>query len=130
MAYVNTAINPSPTIVAKTAAELAAPAMLAIKYNGAGMFEVAGAGSAAVGICVADAGAPVRAGQDVSVVVKDITLWKSGGAFVPGDELTPDANGAAVKANAGDFILGFAMQQSFDAGEIVSAQITKSGYKA
>ena len=130
MAYVTTSINPSPTIVAKAAVELASPSMLAIKYNDAGMFEVADAGSAAVGICVADAGAPVRAGQDVTVVIKDITIWKSGGAFVPGDELTPDASGAAVKANAGDFILGIALQQSFDAGEICFAQITKSGYKA
>ena len=130
MAYVTTAINPSPTIVAKAASELVAPSMLAVKYNDAGMFEIAGAGSAAIGICVADMNAPASAGQDVTVAIKDITLWRSGGAFVPGDELTPDANGAAVKANAGDFILGFALQQSFDAGEVVFAQITKSGYKA
>ena len=48
--------------------------------------------------------------EDVTVQVKDISKWKAGGDFAAGDFLTSDANGAAVKATTGKFILAVALE--------------------
>ena len=54
----------------------------------------------------------VQAGDDVHIQIKDISVWRTGGAFAMGDALASDATGRAVKATEGKFILGFALEES------------------
>ena len=82
------------------------------------------------GLLIAETDKDVAVGDDVTVQVKDIGLWQSGGTFDAGDPLASDDTGCAVKAAAGKFILGFALEASTAAGQPVSVQITKSGYAA
>jgi len=131
MAYLNTAINNSATVVDKAGSVLANASMLAIKYAADGTLALASTkGEPALGIAIAETNPVVEAGQDVSVVVKDITMWYAGAAIAKGDELTTDATGKAVPADEGEFILGIALTASTGTGDLVQVQIVKAGYKA
>lgn len=81
-----------------------------------------------VGLTIAETPAALAVGADVNVQVKDIGVWKGGAAFLAGDPLASDANGRAVKATAGSFILGFALEDCAANGQAVRVQITKSGF--
>ena len=72
----------------------------------------------------------VDAGEDVTVQIKDIGLWVTGDAISAGAELTPDANGAAVTAEEGAFILAIALESAAAEGAVIKAQVIKAGYKA
>ena len=81
-----------------------------------------------VGLTIAETPNTVPVGNDVNVQVKDIGVWKGGAAFAAGDPLASDATGLAVKAAAGKFILGFALEDCSAKGQTVKVQITKSGF--
>lgn len=69
-------------------------------------------------------------GDDLTVQIKDIGIWLSGGAITAGAELTSDADGKAVAATSGSFITAVALSEATKAGQRVSVQIVKAGYKA
>lgn len=81
-----------------------------------------------VGLTIAETPNVVPVGDDVNVQVKDIGAWKGGAAFTAGDPLASDATGLAVKATAGKFILGVALEDCSAKGQTVKVQITKSGF--
>lgn len=125
--YNGTVINESPTIIDKTGAEIITGPFTALAYqNGA----LVGATNslAPFGITTAETEDKVPAGEDVTIQVKDIGAWKAGAAFARGDALASDANGCAVKATAGKFILAYALDEATAAGQIVRVQIVKAGY--
>lgn len=81
-----------------------------------------------MGLTIAETPAVLGVSDDVHMQVKDIGVWKGGAAFSAGDPLASDANGLAVKAAAGKFILGFALEDCSGKGQAVKVQITKSGF--
>lgn len=79
------------------------------------------------GITITETDENVAAGEDVYIQIKDISVWKTGGAFAVGEALASDAEGRAVKAVSGKFILGFALEESVGENQLVRVQISKSG---
>lgn len=126
MSYHGTGINDSPTIVAKAAADIASGAFLAAKLTDSGV-AVSGAGEAAIGLLIPETESP-KAGEDVTVQVKDIGLAKTGAAVNAGDLLASDASGKLIKATSGKFILAAALETATAADQIISVQICKAGY--
>lgn len=127
--YIGTMVNESPTIVGKASAEITGGSFLAAKFDVNGGIVLAGAGENAIGILLADTPEDVAVGDNVTAQIKDIGLWKVGAAVNPGDELTSDSNGKAVKAVAGNFITAVALEKATAADQIIKVQIVKSGYK-
>ena len=125
MSIYGTPINDSPVVNIKAGGTISAPAFLAVTAAGA----VAGAGAHALGIVTPDCDAAVASGDDLTVQIKDIGTWIAGAAVAVGAELTPDANGKAVTATTGDFILGIALKAATAAGQRIPVQICKAGYK-
>ena len=67
--------------------------------------------------------------MDIDIQVKDIGKWTAGEEITAGTELAADAEGRAVAAKAGDFILGVALGNASEAGTWMKVQIIKAGYK-
>jgi hypothetical protein len=130
MAYMNAAINDSPTIVDKAAGSMTNPAMLAAVYSGGKLAIASAAGAVVVGIVLPDAPDTVSADDDLTVAIKDIVLWKTGDAIAKGAELATANNGKAVTATSGAFIVGFALDAASAADQVIRVQITKAGYKS
>jgi len=104
------------------AADLSAATNKAMALTNAGI-NVAGAGVAAVGLLTDDP----EAGQYGSVQVREQGSWIAGAAFNAGVLLTPDAQGRAVAAAAGDYVLAVALEASGGAGQVVSVEIVHAG---
>ena len=108
-----------------------------LKYKGVIIFAMAllfavsvvgTAGAEAVGLIIAESEAAIASGDDVTVQVKDIGLWIAGAAVNAGAMLMSDANGKAVTATAGKFILAQALEAATAAGQAIHVQIIKAGY--
>ena len=81
-----------------------------------------------VGLLIPETEDSVAAGDDVTVQVKDIGLWTVGAAVDAGALLMSDANGKAVAATAGKFVLAQALEAATAAGQVIHVQIIKAGY--
>lgn len=126
--YFGSSINDSPTIVlpAGDRIENARAIALAIKDGAVVKPE---AGAHVIGISLIETDEAVDKGMDVDIQVKDIGKWAAGEDIAVGAELAADAEGRAVPAKAGDFIVGVALSNASEAGTWVKVQIIKAGYK-
>lgn len=127
--YFGTTINDSPTATFKAGAALTGAQGIALAMA-AGKVTLPAAGANVIGVVPLSEGPDFAEGADVTVQVKDIGLWIAGGKIAAGDELATDAEGNAVKATAGNFIVGVALTDAAEAGTRIRFQMTKSGYKA
>lgn len=125
MNYFGTTINESPVIALQAGEELKEAQFLAVTADG----KLATAGANAIGIITADCEDTVKTGDDITVQVKDIGVWKAGEAVSAGDELAVGEGGKAVKATAGTFITAIAIGAATKADQRVTVQIVKAGYK-
>lgn len=125
MSYYGTTINDSAVIVVKAGEEIPAPAFLAVGADG----KVATAGKNAIGIVMPGCDDKVTVGDDLDVQIKDIGAWTAGAAVAYGDELAVGEGGKAVKATAKSFIVGIALEAATKAGQRITVQIVKAGYK-
>lgn len=127
--YIGTSINNSATIVGKASADIAVGEFLAAKFS-SGKIAVCGtAGENALGLIIPGQ-EDIKANEDVNVQIKDIGLWKTGDAVEAGAELTTDADGKAVTAVAGNFILAIALEAAAAKDTVIKVQVIKAGYKA
>lgn len=126
--YFGSSINDSPTIVLPAGAHIenARAIALAVKDGAAVKPE---AGAHVIGISLIETDETVEKGMDVDIQIKDIGKWAAGGEIIVGAELAADAEGRAVPAKAGDFIVGVALSNASEAGTWVKVQIIKAGYK-
>lgn len=122
-----TVINDSATICAPVKTEIKTGPFTAVALGSGGAVPCNDT-LVPVGLTIAETPNAVPVGNDVNVQVKDIGVWKGGAAFAAGDPLASDATGLAVKAAAGKFILGFALEDCSAKGQTVKVQITKSGF--
>lgn len=127
--YIGTSVNESPTVATKAAAAIKDGAMLAVTLGANGVTK-ATAGDAAIGLLIVGTEADVAAGDDVSVQVKDIGLWKTGAAVAAGALLASDASGKAITAAAGNFIIAQALEAATAADQVIHVQIIKAGFAA
>ena len=126
--YFGSSINESPTIVLPAGDKLenARGIVLAIK-DGAVVKPEAGAN--VIGLSLIETDETVEKGIDVDIQIKDIGKWVAGEEITVGTELATDANGYAVAAKDGDFIVGVALSSAAEAGTWIKVQIIKAGYK-
>jgi len=127
MSFNGTVINDSATIVDKAGAEIKSGPFTALAFND-GALVTCDASKVPFGITTAETEDTVAAGEDVTIQIKEMGLWKAGAAFDKGAALASDANGCAVAAAAGKFIFAYALEEATAAGQCVRVQIVKAGY--
>lgn len=126
--YFGTSINESPTVILEAGAKLENVQGIALAIT-AGKLTKPSAGANVLGLSLFTNDENVEAGGSLTVQVKDIGKWIAGEEIAVGDELATDADGKAVKATEGAFIVGTALSAATKAGTVISVQLTKSGYK-
>ncbi len=129
-------INQSVTIVEQAGTEIADARNRIMAYDADGNVILAADGSAVpVGIALIETGindisgaesGKVSAGDDIDIQIKDIGYVLAGGAIAKGDEVTA-AGGLAVKAEAGNYVVGIALSAA-EKDDYCRVQIFK--YKA
>ena len=132
--YNGVQINPSATIVVEAGAVIADVRNRIMKFDDNGNVVLATAGTdIPVGIAIIEAGyndisgvnsGKVNPGEDVDILVKDMGVVLAGGTIKKGQEVTAGADGCAVVANGGDYVLGFALDNA-EAGNFLPVQISK-----
>lgn len=114
-----TLINQSATIVEKAGADVADCRNLIFVYDNDGNVVPATGGSKPiVGVALIEEGynditgaeaGKLDEGDDVSLQIKDIGYILAGGTIAKGAEVTSDANGCAVTAQTGNYVVGIAL---------------------
>ena len=127
--YFGSSINESPTIVLPAGEKLENARGIALEFKDGAAVKPA-AGAHVIGLSLIETDETVEAGTDVDIQIKDIGKWVAGEEIAAGTELATDAEGKAVAAKAGDFIVGTALSNATEAGTWVKVQIIKAGYKA
>lgn len=125
MAYLNTQINESATIVAPAGTASIDYRGKAVKFNASGQLVLAGAGEAVIGIGIMTNDEVSVLGNDVTVQVKEIGRGISGAAITVGQELASNASGQLVPATAGQFVIATALEAAAAAGTYIKIQVTK-----
>lgn len=126
--YFGSSINESPTIVLPAGEELKNARGIAVAIKDGAVVKPA-AGAHVIGLTLIETDETVETGTDVDIQIKDIGKWVAGEEITVGTELATDANGNAVAAEAGDFIVGTALSNADEAGTWIKVQINKAGYK-
>jgi hypothetical protein len=132
--YNGVQINTSPTIVEKAGAVIADVRNRIVKYDENGNVVLATAGTnIPVGIAIIEAGynditgvqsGKVNAGEDVDILIKDMGVVLAGGTIKKGQEVAAGANGLAVAATSGNYVLGIALD-TVEANNFLPIQIAK-----
>ena len=132
--YNGVQINPSATIVEKAGAEITDVRNRIVKFDENGKVVLATAGTdIPVGIAIIEAGynditgqtsGKVKAGEDVDILIKDMGVVLAGGTIKKGQEVAAGANGLAVAAAEGNYVLGIALD-SVEANSFLHVQIAK-----
>lgn len=125
--------NQSVTIVEKAGAAIEDVRNRIMAYNADGKVTLAADGTVIpTGIAIIEAGindisgkesGKVAEGDDVDIQIKDIGYVIAGGAIAKGEEVMASA-GKAVKATAGNYVLGVALSAASD-GDYCRVQISK-----
>lgn len=126
--YFGTSINESPTIILEAGAKLENVQGIALAIN-SGKLAKPTAGANVIGLSLFTNDETANAGDELTVQIKDIGKWIAGEKITVGDELAVNAEGKAVKAKDGNFIVAVALSAAEDAGTVLTVQIIKAGYK-
>lgn len=126
--YFGTSINESPTIVLPASEKLENARGIALSVQDGAVVKPT-AGAHVIGISLIETDEIVEKGGDIDIQIKDVGKWVAGEALTIGTELATNAEGKAVAAKAGDFIVGMALSNATKAGTWIQVQISKAGYK-
>lgn len=127
--YIGTSINQTATIVLPAGEELTDARGIALAVDD-GKVVKPSAGAKVIGIALIETDEVVKEGDGVDIQIKDIGKMVAGEAIAIGTEIAVDADGKAVAAKTGDYVIGEATGSVSTPGSWVSVQVTKSGYKA
>ena len=132
--YNGVQINPSATIVEQAGADIADVRNRIVKYDDNGNVVLAAAGTdIPVGIAIIEAGyndisgvesGKVKTGDDVDIVIKEMSVVLAGATIKKGQEVAAGANGLAAVAASGNYVLGFALANA-ESGDFLPIQIAK-----
>lgn len=121
-----TQINSSVTIVEKAGADIADCRNRILKYDGEGNVVLAASGTdIPIGVALIEAGCnditgqesgKIAAGDDVDIQIKDIGYVLAEADISKGSEVAAGADGKAVAAVAGDYVLGIALSKASENG--------------
>lgn len=121
--YMTNQINNSATIQEVAGADITDARCKFLKYL-SGKVVAAGAGEAAIGVAVITNNENIKSGESVDIQVKDIGLAMAAGTIAKGAEIASDANGKATTAEAGNFVMGTALEAA-TAGQFFYFQMNK-----
>lgn len=108
--WLTNAINSSPTKGFAAAADMSDIGGKAVKFNSDGKIVLCStAGENAVGIVTVDNDMSVKAGDTVSIQIKDSGVVRLGADITKGTELAVNENGEFVAASAGDYVIAIAL---------------------
>lgn len=117
--FYGTQINQSVTIVETAGTDIADCRNRIMAYDKDGNVVLAADGSTiSMGIALVESGmndisgkdsGKINAGDDVDIQIKDIGYVMAGGDIAKGAEVTAGANGVAVAAESGDYVVGIAL---------------------
>lgn len=127
--YFGTSINESPTVVFPAGEKLEAARGIALAIKDGAVVKPA-AGANVIGISLIETDEVVDQGDDIDIQIKDIGKWAAGEEITAGTELATSADGKAVAAKAGDFIVAVALSNALSEDTWIKVQIIKGGYKA
>lgn len=132
--YNGVQINQSVTIVEKAGEDIADVRNKIMKYDDNGNVVLATAGTdIPVGIALIEAGynditgvesGKAVAGDDIDIQIKDMGVVIAGETIKKGQEVAAGADGLAVVAAGGDYVLGFALSDA-EADDFMVIQIAK-----
>lgn len=132
--YNGVQINQSVTIVEKAGADIVDVRNRIMKYDANGNVVLAATGTdMPVGVAIIEAGynditgvesGKVKAGNDVDIVIKDMTVVLAGAAIKKGQEVAAGTDGKAAVAAAGNYVIGIALDNA-EADEYLPIQIAK-----
>lgn len=132
--YRGVQFNQSPTIVELAGAAIEDVRNLIMKYDDNGNVVPATAGTdKPIGIALIETGynditgqtsGKVEAGDNVDILIKDRGVALAGATIKKGQEVAAGANGMAVVAEAGNYVLGIALGNA-EAGGYLEVQISK-----
>lgn len=132
--YRGAQFNQSVTIVEQAGADIEDVRNLILKYDDNGNVIPAAAGTdIPVGIALIETGynditgktsGMVEAGDNVDILIKDRGVVLSGADIKKGQEVAAGANGMAVVAVSGDYVLGIALGNAAE-GDYLEVQISK-----
>lgn len=128
-------INESVTITEVAGAAIADCRNRIMKYDANGNVVLAASGEdIPVGIALIEAGlnditgensGKVADGDDVDIQIKDIGYVLAGEEITKGGEITAGADGVAMAAKSGNYVVGIALSSVEKAGEYCRVQISK-----
>lgn len=132
---IGTSINSGATLTGVAAADITNGAGKAVKYNGDGEIVLCStAGEVMLGILILQTADVVKEGESLTVQTCCKGKALAGGDIKAGDLLAVDANGAFVKAEAGNHVVGQAIidkaastSAAWKAGSIFGIEILKGG---
>lgn len=132
--YNGVQINQSPTIIEKAGVDIVDCRNRIMKYDENGNVVLATAGTdMPLGIALIEAGyndisgvesGKVKTGEGVDILVKEMGVVLAGGTIKKGQEIAAGADGLAVVAAGGDYVLGIALENA-EADEYCAIQIAK-----
>ena len=132
--YRGAQFNQSISIAEKAGAAIEDVRNLIMKYDDNGDVVPATAGTdIPIGVATIESGfnditgqtsGKVEVGDQVDILIKDRVVVLAGGTIKKGKEVAAGADGLAVAAAGGDYVLGFALRNA-EAGEYLEIQISK-----
>lgn len=129
--YNTTTINQSVTVVFPAGENITSGAFRAVKLDPQGHVLIASAGDIPLGIIPGGVEDTVKAGENLSVQIKDMGLCHAGGAIAAGAMVACGVNGKCVAATDGVPLLGQALNSATQDGDVIQIQLLKGGsYKA
>ena len=124
--YEYTGINTSSTITFPAGKELSEVHAKAVKLTEEGLM-LPENGEEAVGIVLITEDETYQKGEDITIQVKDIGVWKAGAELSAGALLAADAEGFCQEAAAGQWVLGRALTPAQAKGDIIRVQLIHAG---
>lgn len=129
--YNTTTINQSVTLVFPAGEDITDGAFRAVKLDANSRVLLAGAGDIPLGVIPGGVEDTVKAGEDISIQIKDVGLCIAGGVIPAGAIVACGADGNCVAATDGSPILGQAFDAAAQDGDTIRIQLLKGGaYKA
>jgi len=92
-----------------------------MKVDSNGKAALCGDGQWGIGVLQND---PAAADRAASIAVAGASKVEAGGTVTAGGAVASDANGRAVDAASGDYILGMALESATAAGQVVSVLLS------